>query len=74
MSKLGPISRRKLIQRLQEVGFDGPFFGGRHSYMSRGDVDVRIPNPHKGDISAALLARILHQAELTRDEWHDEKK
>ncbi len=72
MIKLGPISRRKLIQRLQELDFEGPFSGGRHSFMSRGDVDVRIPNPHDGDIGTDLLIRILHQAGVKRDEWqHD---
>lgn len=72
MIKLGPISRRKLIRRFQELGFDGPFSGGRHAYMSRRDVDVRIPNPHEGDISADLLVRILHQAGVSTKEWHDQ--
>ena len=73
MIKLGPISRRKLIRRLQDLGFDGPFSGGKHSFMSRDDVDVRIPNSHDGDISADLLVRILHQAGVSREEWqHDD--
>ena len=74
MNKLGPISRRKLIRRLQDLGFDGPFSGGRHSFMSRGDVDVRIPNPHEGDIGTDLLIRILHQAGILRKEWEHENK
>jgi len=71
MPKLGPVSRAKLIKRLRELGFDGPFSGGRHLFMSRGDIDVRIPNSHEGDISVDLLARILKQAGITRREWLD---
>jgi hypothetical protein len=55
------------------MGFDGPFSGGRHFFMSRGLVDVRIPNPHERDISVDLLSRILRQATVSRKEWmeHD---
>ena len=69
MTKLRAISRSKLIKRFQELGFEGPFSGGRHFFMSRGEIDVRIPNPHEGDISIDLLARILKQAGVTRREW-----
>ena len=69
MTRLGPVSRRTLIKRLQELGFDGPFSGGRHSFMSQDDIDVRIPNPHEGDIGPDLLIRILRQAGVSRKEW-----
>lgn len=72
MTKLGPVSRRRLIERLRALGFDGPFSGGKHQFMSRDDIDLRIPNPHEGDISAALLLRILRQADITRKEWLEE--
>ena len=38
-------------------------------FMSRKDLDVRIPNPHEGDISSDLLIRILKQAGVSRREW-----
>lgn len=69
MSKLGPISRTKLIQRFKKLGFDGPFSGGSHMFMSHGDLDVHIPNPHQGDISADLHARVLRQAGISRNQW-----
>jgi len=69
MNKLGPVSRRMLIRRLHLLGFEGPFSGGRHQFMSRGDVDVHVPNPHEGDIGAELLTRILRQAVVSREEW-----
>jgi predicted RNA binding protein YcfA (HicA-like mRNA interferase family) len=30
---------------------------------------VVLPNPHKGDIERNLLARILKQAGISREEW-----
>jgi hypothetical protein len=37
--------------------------------MQRGDTTATIPNPHVGDISVGLLARILRQASVSREEW-----
>jgi predicted RNA binding protein YcfA (HicA-like mRNA interferase family) len=65
----GPINRRDLVSTFRKLGFDGPYSGGKHEFMVRNDVTVRIPNPHRGDISVALLARILRQAGISRDEW-----
>jgi hypothetical protein len=66
---LGPISRRNLVTTFRTLGFDGPFSGGKHEFMVRGEVTVRIPNPHRGDIGVALLTRILRQAGVSREEW-----
>jgi predicted RNA binding protein YcfA (HicA-like mRNA interferase family) len=69
MPTFGPISRRSLIASLRQLGFVGPFSGGRHQFMRRGDVTVWVPNPHQGDIGRNLLSRILRQAGISRDEW-----
>ena len=69
MPKLPPISRRKFIQRLRELGFDGPFAGGKHPQMKRGNLTLIIPNEHEGDIGAGFLQRLLKQAGVSRDEW-----
>jgi predicted RNA binding protein YcfA (HicA-like mRNA interferase family) len=69
MGRIAPISRRELVQRLRALGFRGPYSGGRHELMVRGTRRVILPNPHRGDISADLLARILRQAGVTREEW-----
>jgi len=69
MPPLGPISRQDLIRRLREIGFDGPYSGGKHSFMAKGDVRLTIPNPHQGDIGRELLARILRQAGISRQQW-----
>jgi len=73
MSRLTPISRRKLIRRLTKLGFTGPYAGGRHQFMLRGKQRLILPNPHRGDISAALLARLLRRANITAEEWKSAK-
>jgi len=37
--------------------------------MTLGKRAVRIPNPHRKDISDALLSEILRQADISRKEW-----
>lgn len=69
MPPLGPIHRRELIQFLRQLGFDGPYSGGKHQFMVRENVTLRIPNPHQGDIGRELLARILRQGRIEREEW-----
>ena len=69
MARLTPVSWRELVKRLHELGFEGPYEGGRHPQMRRGDITVIIPHPHEGDIGVGLLRRLLRQADVTRDEW-----
>jgi predicted RNA binding protein YcfA (HicA-like mRNA interferase family) len=69
MPRLTPVSWRILVNRLQELGFEGPYTGGKHPQMRRGDITVIIPNPHEGDISVGLLSRLLRQAGVSREEW-----
>jgi predicted RNA binding protein YcfA (HicA-like mRNA interferase family) len=69
MPSFGPVSRTDLVRALRSLGFTGPFSGGKHEFMVRGDVTLRIPNPHQGDIGKDLLARILRQGRIERAEW-----
>ncbi len=69
MPPFGPIRRRELIRVLQQAGYRGPYTGGRYEYLVRGTLKVHIPNPHGGDIGRHLLARILSQAGISREEW-----
>lgn len=62
------------MQRLHELGFEGPYAGGRHPQMRRGNLTVIIPNPHEEDISVDLLRRLLRQAEVSREEWLEERR
>lgn len=69
MPRIGPIKRKDLIYYFRRLDFDGPYSGGNHQYMSRGNITVRIPNPHQGDIGESLLIRILKQAHVDKAEW-----
>lgn len=64
-----PISRKELIRRLREFGFEGPSVGGKHGKMRRGDLSVPIPNAHRGDIDWSLTKRILEQAAIDPTDW-----
>lgn len=66
-----PISRRELIRRLRKYfSFKGPFSGGKHPFMVRGDFKLPIPNLHKSkDIGPELLLDILEQAGISKEEW-----
>lgn len=67
--KLTPISWTELIRKLRVFGFDGPYYGGKHPYMIRGDLVLTIPNPHRTEIRVDLQVRILRQAAISREEW-----
>jgi predicted RNA binding protein YcfA (HicA-like mRNA interferase family) len=69
MTRLAPVSREELIRKLRILGFQGPFTGGRHEFMARKGVRLIIPNPHRREVGVDLLARILREAGVTRDEW-----
>ena len=69
MPPFKPIKRKDLIKTLKEAGFEGPFVGGKHEFLIKGELRLILPNPHQSEISKDLLARILRQAGLTREEW-----
>jgi predicted RNA binding protein YcfA (HicA-like mRNA interferase family) len=69
MKRLSAVSRRDLLRRLKQLGFEGPYTGGRHELMVRGSKRLVLPNPHRQDVGVDLLVRILRQAGVTRDEW-----
>ena len=69
MPRFGPIKRRELVACLRRLGYRGPYAGGRHEFMLRAGVSLTIPNPHGSDIGPNLLAQVLRQAGITRDEW-----
>ncbi|KYC39200.1 hypothetical protein WA1_31115 [Scytonema hofmannii PCC 7110] len=69
MPTFGPIKRSDLIRYLRQLGFEGPYSGSRHQFMRKEDITVWLPNPHKSDIGKGLLAEILRQARIDKDEW-----
>jgi len=69
MPRFGPIRRRELIEHLRILGFVGPYSGGRHQFMMKDNLTLHIPNPHQSDIGRDLLARLLRQAKITKEQW-----
>lgn len=66
-----PVSRKDLIRKFKSLGFSGPYSGGRHQFMSKGELKVRISNPHKTqDISDSLIYEILRQAGISKNDWN----
>lgn len=50
MPRVGPIKRKDLIRYLRQLSFDGPYSGGKHQFMLKGTLSLRVPNPHQSDI------------------------
>ena len=69
MPHFGPIKRKDLIHYLRVLGFEGPYSGEKHQFMVKGEITLRIPSPHRGDIGKELLSRILKQAKIDRETW-----
>ena len=73
MPAVGPIKRKELIRRLRQLGFVGPYAGGKHEFMVKGELRLVIPGVHTGDISTDLLLRILRQAGISWSLWEGEE-
>ena len=69
MPPFGSIKRRDLIRYLKQLGFEGPYSGSKHQFMRKDEIAVWLPNPHGGDIGKGLLAEILRQAGIEKDDW-----
>ena len=69
MPSVAPTKRKDLIRFFKRLGFEGPYSGGKHQFMVRDDITIRIPNPHQSDIGKELLVRILRQARISKKEW-----
>ena len=63
------IKRKDLIRVLKQAEFDGPYSGGKHEFMVKGNLRLTLPNPHQREIGKDLLSRILKQAGISREEW-----
>jgi len=53
--RLTPVSWDILVQRLRNMSFKGPYRGGKHCFMLKGDFRLTVPNPHAQDIGVPLL-------------------
>ena len=69
MGGLKPVTLKEFVSRMNELGYKGPFFGGKHPKKSKGNLTITIPNRHVADIGIGFLKRLLMQFEISNDEW-----
>ena len=69
MPSFGPVKQKDLVKALRQAGFEGPYAGGKHEFLVKGEIRLILPNPHQSEISKELLARVLRQANVSRAEW-----
>jgi predicted RNA binding protein YcfA (HicA-like mRNA interferase family) len=68
--RLTPLSQRDLLARLRQLGWKGPSYRSDHPFMLKeGHPPLKVPNPHREDISVDLLSKILKQAGISRKDW-----
>lgn len=73
MSRWTPCKRRDFVRRLRQVGFDGPFSGGRHQFMTCGQQRLAIPS--NAEYSVPQLRTMIREVEqiigreIALDEW-----
>jgi hypothetical protein len=58
------------MRRFRNLVFTGPISGSRYQFVQKGELKVRIPNPHNGgSIDWSLLKAILRQAGVKVSDW-----
>ena len=72
MSKLPVLKPGRLVRLLERLGFERIRQKGNHLYLRHPDGRATVVPIHRGeDISPGLLRSILHDIELTREEFLD---
>ncbi len=72
MTKLPPLTGEQLIKALDKAGFRVIRRRGSHRYLRHPDGRATVVPVHKGEsIGPGLLRKIIHDAELSREEFLD---
>ena len=53
------------------LGFRGPLAGGKHQFVVKGELHVRIPNPHREHIGKHLIREILRESGIEISVWEE---
>lgn len=75
MSRWMPCKRRDFIQRLQKLGFDGPYSGTRHQFMVYKQHHLAIPS--NAEYSVPQLRMMIQEVkdiigrDITLSEWNN---
>jgi hypothetical protein len=74
VSRWTPCRRREFIRRLRHLGFDGPFSGTRHQFMTYEGHRLAIPS--NTEYAVPQLRTMIREVEeilgreITLAEWH----
>ena len=69
MSKLGPLPGDRVVEALKRAGFQMVRQKGSHVFLRHPDGRTTVVPVHKGEeLGRGILRRIIHDAELTREE------
>ena len=67
-----PLSARKVIRALENIGFRQIRQKGSHLFMRHPDERITLIPIHPGEkIGKGMIRKIINDAELTRDEWFE---
>ena len=69
MPKIKPISGKKLLKALKEIGFVVLRTNGSHHYISMGEKCTVIPVHGNSDIGVGLLRKILRDIDISVEEY-----
>ena len=73
MLHIAPISRRELIRRLKELGFEGPYHGGKHDFVRRPTDQLKLALPRSDargrEIGVEFQKRIPNEIGVSGKEW-----
>jgi len=74
MSRWQPCKRREFIKRLRKLGFEGPYAGTRHQFMTYKEYRLTIPS--NTEYSVPQLHMMINEIEgilgriIALDEWN----
>ena len=74
MSRWTPCKRREFIQKLQQLGLEGPFSGSKHQFMIYQEYRLTIPS--NDEYSVPQVRMMIREAEeiierqITLEQWN----
>ena len=77
MSQWNPCKRNDFIRKLRRLGFDGPYSGSKHQFMTF--EQNRLTVPSNAEFSIPQVKMMLKEVseiilrEITADEWNNLK-
>ena len=69
MTKITPLSHKKIIKALEKIGFQPVRQTGSHLFMKNPDGRTTIIPIHSKEIKVEIINAILNEAKISRDEW-----